>query len=143
MKRVFIISTAIILFISVFTSVAFATFDGIDLLYNNVNSATVNASVSNSGNLTVNMKYKGTSGVTTKGTITTYVEKKTLGLFWTRVNIGQINNQWVDTSNNYEYSVSHTYQLSDTGTYRVTAKFVITGTGGSADNITKQYTLTY
>lgn len=143
MKRLFILSIAIILFISTFTSIAFANFGGAELLYNNVNSATVNASVSSTGKLTIYANYTGTRGVTTKGTITSYVEKKTLGLFWTRVNIGQTNNQWVDTSNSYDYSVSHTYQLSDTGTYRVTAKFVITGTGGSADNITKQSTVTY
>ena len=71
--------------------------------------------------------YTGLSGKTTKVVITTYIEKKTLGLFWSRVENGQPNNQWVDTS--------YTFQLSSTGTYRVTVTYKVYGSGGAADEI--------
>ena len=64
--------------------------------YNNTVMASSVASISESGLLTVDNQFQGIRGKTTKGEITTYVEKKTLGLFWTRVDIGQPNNQWVD-----------------------------------------------
>ena len=48
-------------------------------LYNNVNTATANLDVTDSGKLTINYTYAGFSGVTTKAVITTYIEKKNLG----------------------------------------------------------------
>ena len=52
--------------------------------YNNVASATATININSSGNLTIGYKYSGYSSVTTKAVITTYIEKKTLGLFWKR-----------------------------------------------------------
>lgn len=111
--------------------------------YNNVNSTNSSASISSSGVLTVTNRYVGSSSVTTKAIITTYVEKKVLGLFWSRVDIGQTNDEWVDTIYNYTYTGSHSVQLSSTGTYRVTVEYVIYGSGGSADTITKEIEKTY
>ena len=69
--------------------------------YNNTVMASSVASISESGLLTVDNQFQGIRGKTTKGEITTYVEKKTLGLIWTRVDIGQPNNQWVDVVYDY------------------------------------------
>ena len=88
-------------------------------------------------------RFQGIRGKTTKGEITTYVEKKTLGLFWTRVDIGQPNNQWVDVVYDYLYDGTHTFQLSNHGTYRITVVYVISGSGGAADTITQTMTKTY
>lgn len=112
-------------------------------LYNNVNTATANLAITNSGKLTINYTYAGFSGVTTKAVITTYIEKKFLGLFWTRVDIGTTNDEWVDTIYDYRYTGSRTFQLSSSGTYRVTVNFKIYGSGGSADVIERQKTITY
>lgn len=112
-------------------------------LYNNVNTATANLDVTDSGKLTINYTYAGFSGVTTKAVITTYIEKKTLGLFWTRVDIGTTDDEWVDTINNYRYTGSRTHQLSSSGTYRVTVNFKIYGSGGSADVIEKDIKFSY
>ena len=112
--------------------------DEIMPLYNNVASATSQMSISSSGKMTINYKYTGFPSTTTKAVITTYIEKRTLGLFWTRVDIGQPNEQWVDTIYNYSYNGSRTYQLSASGTYRVTITYKIYGTGGSADTITSE-----
>ncbi len=111
--------------------------------YNNVSSATANASISDSGKLTITYNYSGSSSVTTKAVITTYIEKKFLGLFWKRVDIGTTDDQWVDTINNYRYTGSRTYQLSSTGTYRITVIYKIYGSGGAADEITCQGTGSY
>ena len=111
--------------------------------YNNTLSATTTAAVSGSGLLTINNQYLGFKGETTKAVITTYVEKKFLGLFWTRVDIGTANDEWVDTIYNYTYNGTHSFQLTSTGTYRITAKYVISGIGGAADEITKTVEVKY
>lgn len=124
-------------------SAAVASENEIMPCYNNTNSASATMSISDSGKMTINYRYTGYSGVTTKAVITTYIEKRTLGLFWTRVDNGQTDKQWVDTVNDYRYSGSRTYQLSSTGTYRVTINYKIYGSGGSADEIECQVKDTY
>lgn len=117
--------------------------DEIAPYYNNVITANSTATISSSGVMTVENIYTGFQSVTTKAVITTYIEKKVLGLFWSRVDIGQTDDEWVDTIYSYEYSGSHSVQLEKTGTYRVTVEFVIYGSGGSADTITKEIERTY
>ena len=131
------------LFVVPLSPVSAATEEGIMPRYNNVSNATANASISDSGKLTITYKYTGSSSITTKAVITTYIEKKFLGLFWRRVDIGTTDDQWVDTINNYKYSGSRTHQLSSTGTYRITVIYKIYGTGGAADEITCQGTGSY
>lgn len=137
---VFIAVALIIAFSATIITFAYST---INPLYNNTSSVSSTASISGSGLLTINVQYTGISGTTSKGVITTYVEKKTLGLFWTKVNNGQSSNEWVDTSNSYRYNTSHSLQLSSKGDYRVTVKYKISGSGGTTDNITNQILKTY
>ena len=113
------------------------------IMYNNTISTSTYGSVSGSGLMIVDIGYDGIQGVTTRGEITTYIEKRFLGIFWTRVNIGQTDNQWADTIYNYRYSGSHSHQLTSTGTYRATVTYKIYGTGGDPDEITSQVTVTY
>lgn len=91
--------------------------------------------ISSSGLMTISYQYSGYPSITTKAVITTYIEKRTLGIFWSRVDIGTSDNQWNDVINDYRYTGYRTYQLSDKGTYRVVVKYTIYGTGGSADVI--------
>lgn len=107
-------------------------------LYNNVGSVNSNMSINSSGKMTINYKYAGSPSTTTKAVITTYIEKRTLGVFWSRVDIGEPDDQWVDTIKDYSYYGSRTYQLSSTGTYRVTITYKIYGNGGSVDTITSE-----
>jgi hypothetical protein len=124
-------------------SASAATPEEIMPLYNNVSNATANLGITDSGKLTINYRYVGSSQVTTKAVITTYIEKKVLGLFWSRVDIGTTDDQWVDTIYDYRYTGSRTYQLPSSGTYRVTVNFKIYGNGGAADNIENQQTVSY
>lgn len=112
-------------------------------LFNNVNNAIATASINNSGKITIGYKYIGSPSVTTKAVITTYIEKKTLGLFWSRLDIGTTNDEWIDTKYEATYVGSRTHQLSSKGTYRVTVIYKIYGTGGSADEIKRQVTASY
>lgn len=93
--------------------------------------------------MTVTNSFNADSSVFTKAVITTYLEKRTLGLFWSKVNIGQTNDEWIVTTYDNSYVGSHSHQLAKTGTYRVTAEYVIYGTGGSADTITKEMEVEY
>lgn len=106
--------------------------------YNNASSVDTQMSISSSGKMTINYCYEGFPSLTSKAVITTYIEKRTLGLFWNRVDIGQTDNQWVDTIAKYTYDGTRTYQLSSSGTYRVTVTYKIYGTGGSTDTITTE-----
>lgn len=78
----------------------------------------------------------------TSAKIQTYVERKTLGLFWVKVDNGQPNKTWVDTSTSKTYSKNYTLTLTQTGTYRVTAEYTFYGSSGS-ESITRQVTVTY
>ena len=111
--------------------------------YNNTVLASSVASISENGLLTVDNQFLGIRGKTTKGEIATYIDKRILGLFWTRVDIGQPNNQWRDVVYDYIYNGTHTFQLSSHGTYRITVTYVISGSGGEADTITQTITKTY
>lgn len=142
LASILVLCLSVVPFCSVSASAATPQ-DEIMPLYNNVSNATANLGISDSGKMTINYSYVGSSGITTKAVITTYIEKKILGLFWSRVDIGTTNDEWVDTINNYKYTGSRTYQLSSSGTYRVTIKFKIYGTGGSADEIERQVKASY
>lgn len=71
------------------------------------------------------------------------IEKKTWGLFWKRVDIGEPNNEWYDVIYNYVYAGDHTFQLPSKGTYRITVVYVISGSGGAPDTITRTIKKTY
>ena len=114
----------------------------IETRFNNTLSASSSATISSSGLLTITNQFRGYKGKTTSGEITTYIEKKS-GSTWTRVNIGQPNNQWYDVVTGYMYAGSHSFQLSSHGTYRITVTFVIYGSGGTPDVITRTVTKTY
>jgi len=113
------------------------------IMFNNMYSTLTNASIASNGTMTIYEAYDGIPGVTTRGELTTYIEKRILGIFWKKVNNGQPNNQWVDTIYNYRYSGSHSHQLSSSGTYRATVIYKVYGTGGDPDELTSQVVVTY
>lgn len=103
--------------------------------FNNVTSAAINMNINSDGVMTIVYDYAGSASKVDKAVITTYIEKKTLGLFWTRVNIGEPDNQWVDTVNDYLYTAHRKVQLSAKGTYRIKGNYTIYGSGGAPDVI--------
>ena len=139
-RNLFIMLVVIVLVLSATVGAIVASSN--ETRFNNTILASSVAAVSSSGLLTVTNQYQGISG-TTKGEITTYIEKKTWGLFWKRVYIGEPNNEWDDVIYNYVYAGDHTFQLPSKGTYRITVVYVISGSGGAADTITQTMTKTY
>lgn len=101
------------------------------------------ASVSSTGKLTATADYTGSTSKVSKVVVTMYVEKKTAGIFWSRVDLGITNNQWVDTSYKAAYNGSHSVQLPSKGTYRVTVIFTVYGKSGNTEEITKRTTVEY
>ncbi len=57
--------------------------------------------------------------------VKTYIEKKSLGFFWNKVDTGTTNNEWTDKFNKRYFVNSHTLQLSESGTYRATIEIYV------------------
>lgn len=130
---------AILLSIMTIISITFTAYAQNNSTYsNNVSNTVTSFTISTSGKATVSNNYTGKSGVTKSATITTKVQKK-VGLIWVTVSGGS----WTDKSTAVNYSKNHSVQLSSKGTYRAYVKFVISGTGGSDDEITKKLEKTY
>ena len=91
----------------------------------------------------VKVDYVGKESAFTSITVETYIQKKTLGLFWTKVDNGEANNTWVDTSTALSGTFTHSLQLENTGEYRAVFKITFSGTGGADDVIEKTLTYTY
>lgn len=96
-----------------------------------------------SGVLNIHNSYTVSSSTGfTSAEIHTYVERRVLGILWVKVDNGQPNKTWVDTSTAKVYSKNYTLTLTQTGTYRVTAEYTFYGSSGS-ESITMQRTVTY
>lgn len=107
-------------------------------LKNNDAETKVNFAISSSGQATVIVRCNALSTKFTSATIETKVQKK-VGLIWVTVD----NGSWTDTTKSKNFSKSHSVQLSSKGTYRAHVKFIVSGTGGSDDEITKNVEKTY
>ena len=111
--------------------------------YNNTSSADLICSVNTSGTLQASLSVTGYKNKTTHISVELYVEKRILGIFWKKVDIGCTNNIWTDSTSNYCYTHVFSHSLTATGTYRVTATYTVSGTGGSDDVIQLRDTVTY
>ena len=130
-----------LLFVLVFVFVSIAQFSvlasGIMPLNNNTNLTKTKFSISDTGEAVVSLNYEGYPNVTTGATISIKIEKRNLLFFWADVVEETI------TVNNYYYANELYYQFENTGTYRCTVEYVVSGTGGADDIITFEDTKTY
>ena len=110
---------------------------------NNTATTSTNFTITTAGKATISATYDGYKNITTGVTVTSYIEKRTLGLFWTKVDIGEPNNEWVDTSSDYVGCFIHEFWLENKGTYRATVVYEISGTGGATDVIDYEQERTY
>ena len=95
-----------------------------------------------SGVMDINNYYTATGSGFTSSEIHTYVERRVLGIIWVKVDNGQPNKTWIDTSSSIAYSKNYSLTLPQTGTYRVTAEYTFYGSYGS-ESITEKQTVTY
>jgi len=93
-----IISLFLIIVILATSVVSMVSAETIMPRLNNTSHTSTNFTITTAGKATITATYDGYYGITTGATVTSYIEKRTLGIFWTKVDIGQPNNEWVDTS---------------------------------------------
>ena len=113
------------------------------MTYNNTLSANISCAVDSSGCLQASLAVSGIKGKTTRIKAELYVEKRVLGMFWSRVDIGYNNNIWEDSTTNHTYYNTFNTDLPSNGTYRTTVTFTVSGSGGTDDIIVKTSTITY
>ena len=144
-RRIVSLVMMVMILCSLALSVAAAAVPGADVMpcYNNTAATSTNFTITTAGKATISAAYDGIYNKTTGATVTSYIEKRTLGLFWSKVDIGEPNNEWVDTSTDYADVFGHVIYLEDKGTYRATVVYEISGTGGATDVIDFDKTLTY
>ena len=116
---------------------------GIMPRYNNTSSTATSFGISAAGKATIAGNYYAYEDYFQSATVTSYIEKRTLGIFWNKVDIGTPNNEWVDTFDHYTGSFGHEIYLDKTGTYRATVVYEISGTGGATDVIEYEQERTY
>lgn len=95
----------------------------------------VDFSIDSAGVATVCVSYAGNATTFTDITVETYIQKRSLGLVWTKVDNGESNKTWVDTSTSQTGTFVHNLQLDSTGTYRAVFKITFSGTGAADDVI--------
>lgn len=139
--RILSIVLVIAIFSATFLTATAST--GVTPRYNNTSSTTTNFGISASGKASIGAGYSAYRDYFEAATVTSYIEKRTLGIFWTKVDIGMPNNEWVDTSTEYVDSFGHEIYLNSTGTYRATVVYEISGTGGATDVIEYEQERTY
>lgn len=107
-------------------------------LYNNNTAAMRSAfAISETGEAAVLLNYEGYTNVATGATITIKIEKRTLFLFWS-----DVVDETITVVGSSYFNELH-YQLEDTGTYRCTVVYTVSGTGGADDVLTFQDTAKY
>lgn len=139
MKKAIALLLAVLSIFSILGSTTFGVVAaGVEPRWNNTSTATVSLAINESGRATVSSVCNGISGVTTKITAETKLERK-WGLLWLDVD----GAEWTDTTTSWFLSKTHYVELSKTGTYRATTEYTVTGTGGAADTFTARCEYTY
>lgn len=92
--------------------------------FSNIESSSLSFFVSDNGQANIQYSVSVKSGVG-QVIVKTYIEKRFLGIFWSRVNIGTKDNEWTDKFNKRFFVGSHTAQLSESGTYRAAIEILV------------------
>ena len=106
-------------------------------LNNNTLAVNTNFIISDTGEAVVSVKYEGYPNITTGATISIKIEKRNFLFFWS-----DVVEDTIIVNDSYYVNVLR-YQLEDTGTYRCTVEYVVSGTGGADDVLTFEDTKTY
>ena len=101
----------------------------------NCNQCTFTFQVIDPGEAHVLTTYSAKTDVFTQAKLTAKIQKKFLGLFWTTVDIGTANNEWIAYSNAINGRFYNYFNVDGTGTYRAVFYLEIYGTSGAVDTI--------
>ena len=87
------------------------------------------------GQAQVAVSYVAKSEVFTQAKLTVKIQKRFLGLFWTTVDIGEPNNEWIAYCYDVYGDFYNSFPLESTGTYRAVFTVEFSGTTGEVDVI--------
>lgn len=103
--------------------------------YNNTMTVSASFVITSSGEAIAAYSITGYEDYFKSAITVVYIEKLTLGLFWTRVDNGMPDKEWSDFTSLNPYINEHSIQLESRGTYRAVFEFNVMGTGGPRDVI--------
>lgn len=83
----------------------------------------------------VKVLYEGIPTTFTQAQVTVKIQKRFLGIFWSTVDIGLPDNEWVAYNNNVSGSFYNTFPVDGTGTYRAKITLEVFGLTGVSDVI--------
>ena len=137
MKKIISVVLCLVLFFSVFDTVAFATSENSQIMPRLNNASAIDSSfIIVDDEAFVTITCLGYNGVTSKIKITTELQKRSFIFFWKDVT------EWVDISYEANTFIEHSYSVSS-GTYRVKIKYEISGNGGATDVIEEELEYSY
>ena len=128
MKKICLVLAFIFVFVNIMQFAVLAS--DIMPLNNNVLSTKTRFTISDTGEAIVSLNCEGYPNVTTGATISISIEKRNFLFFWSNIIEETI------TVEGSDYFEELQYQLEDSGTYKCTVEYVISGTGGADDVIT-------
>lgn len=106
--------------------------NGIMLLnFVNIYNSSLTFYISDNGTATVMYTVSGYAD-SGKIVVKTYIERKILGVFWSKVDLGDGKTEWTDSSTSTYTSKTHSVTVRENGTYRATMVIYVDG-----DSITK------
>ena len=138
MKKVIVLLLTVATLVSCMAIYTSADDYEIEPYYTNVFRAGTSFNITPSGLSCVGVTYTGYADLLREAKCEIYLEKKFLGLFWNRVDIGVTDDVWVDYSNAITDNFYHEFQLSDTGTYRAVFKVTFYGNNGMNDVVEEE-----
>ena len=108
--------------------------------WNNDGTCSFNFQVLSPGVAHVSAAY---SGSFTQAKLTVKIQKRFLGFFWSTVDIGEPDDEWVSYSSQSSGNFYHSFSVSGTGTYRAQFTLEVTGTDGTVDVMEETLEYTY
>ena len=94
--------------------------------YINTSQAGVSITINTSGKVSITVMCIGGS-TATKIHAVTYLERQ-VGSSWVRVDIDEVNDEWVNAVNGSRMAVNYSHNVTVKGTYKVTTEFTVHGT---------------
>lgn len=99
--------------------------------------------ITDTGLSELSITYSANTTSFTHITIESYIQKRSLGFIWTKVDNGETDKTWVDYSTATDGIFIHQLQLSETGKYRAVYTITFSGTGAEDDVIEDKLEYTY
>lgn len=103
--------------------------------YVNCTGCSCTFSAAYGGQAHVSVTYSAKSDAFTYAKLTVKIQKRVLGIFWSTVDIGEPDNEWVAYCYDVYGSFYNSFPLESTGTYRAVFTVEFHGTSGEVDVI--------